>query len=119
MIKLNSTIYRKLLAQAEEAKEQGMEILADNIKNAIGYEEPIDEPQEYSYMQLQDDVYKEAWKLAAQIIKYYNLKTVNAEKLNDTILLCADKMIADVEHTLGVSSVVIGELEPKVPGENK
>jgi hypothetical protein len=115
---MNPVIYRKLVAQAEEAKEQGMTKLAEGIMEAIG-SEPTEELQEYSYAQLQDDVHRDMWKLATHVMKYYNLEYADVEKLDKTILVWASKVVADVETTLGVDSVVIGPLEPKVPGEDK
>ena len=69
-MKLNETIYRKLIAQAEEAREQGLTKLADSIFEAIGSEEePM--PIEYSYTKLQDDIHLDLWKLATRIALYY------------------------------------------------
>ena len=45
--KLNSTIYNKLFAQAEEAKEQGLVKLADHIMDAIEKQPEVEVP-EYS-----------------------------------------------------------------------
>lgn len=115
---MNSVIYRKLVAQAEEAKEQGMTKLANGIMEAIG-PEPVEEPQEYSYAQLHDDTHKEMWKVAAHLMRYYNLEYADVEKLDKSILVWASRVISDMEDTLEVDSVVVGPLEPRVPGEDK
>jgi hypothetical protein len=117
-LKLNETAYKKLLAQAEEAKEQGMTKLANGILEAIG---PLsaDEVQEYSYAQLKDDVHKDMWKIASRFMVYYDLNSVDAEKVNQTILRFAEWMSSDLEKVLKVESVLKSPLEPPVPGENK
>lgn len=118
MAKINTTLYRKLAAQAEEAKAQGMVKLAERITHAIEPNSHSDE-EEYSYNQLKDDACLEVWNLAAHVMRYYNLESVNAEKLEETILISASNMISEIENTLGVDSSKPGSLEPKVPGEDK
>ena len=115
-LKLNETAYKKLLAQAEEAKEQGMVKLANGIYEAIG---PMaaDENQEYSYTQLKDDIHLDMWKMASRFMIYYDLNSVDAEKVNQTILRFAEAMTSDLEKTLKVESILKGPLEPKVFGE--
>lgn len=118
MTKFNPVIYRKLVAQAEEAREQGMIKLADSIMNAIG-SEPTDEVSVYSHSQLKNDIHYDMWKLASRLMVYYDLESVDAEKLDTAILSWASKITDDLENTLGVDSVVKGPLEPIVPGEDK
>lgn len=118
MTKLNPIVYRKLVAQAEEAKEQGLTKLAENIMEAVGTE-PAKEAEEYSYDQLQGDVKQQLWKAAAHVVRYYGLDSANAVKLDNNILILASEVMEEIEHTLGVGSMVKGPLEPKLPGENK
>lgn len=117
-LKLNTTIYNKLLAQAEEAKEQGMVKLADGILEAIG-SFPADEAQEYTYVQLNDDIHRDMWKIASKLMVYYDVTSADAEKIDRTIISWAAQVVSDLERTLGVDSVVKGPLEPPVPGEDK
>lgn len=116
MTKLNPTIYNKLLLQAEEAKSQGLTKLADGILNAIG-SYPEEETIEYSYTQLQDQIHRDLWKLATHFITYYGIESADAEKLDETISICASKLTNELESTLGVDSVVKGPFEPKILGE--
>ncbi len=118
MTKLNPTIYRKLLAQAEEAREQGLTKLADNIIDAIG-QEPAHEVGEYSYSQMENDIHCHLWKVASHVMKYYNIGFADVQKLDKGILLWASEVIDEIEHSLGVKEYVKGPLEPKVPGEDK
>ena len=53
MKKLNSTIYNKLLLQAEEAKDLEMKKLASGILEAIG-SFSSDEQEEFSYEDLKE-----------------------------------------------------------------
>jgi thermostable 8-oxoguanine DNA glycosylase len=116
--KLNSVVYRKLVAQAEEAKAQGLTKLASNIMEAIG-DEPAEELKEYSYTQMENDIHGHLWKVASHVMKYYNVSFADVQKLDKGILLWASELIDEVEHSLGVGGSVKGPLEPKLPGENK
>jgi len=115
-MKINPTIYKKLLAQAEEAKAQGFTKLADGIVNAIG-SYPIEELEEYTYAQLQDDLHRDLWKVATRLMYYYDLQSIDALKLEQTLASWASNMLDDLEITLNVDGVVAGATEPKVPGQ--
>jgi len=118
MTKLNSVIHRKLLAQAEEAREKKMTKLAECIESSIG-QEAAEESEEYPYTQLREDIHLDLWKSAARLMAYYDMESADAEKVNEAIVHLASKVLDELESTLGVDSIVIGPLEPKVPGENK
>lgn len=117
-IKLNEKVYNKLLLQAQEAKEQKMIKLADGILNSIG-PTPEDENVEYSFESLNNDTYDGLWKLAMNVIKYYNVESANAEKIDEALELLASKFIDNLKESLGMEQVLFSSLEPKVPGENK
>jgi hypothetical protein len=117
-MKLNLTIYRKLMAQAEEAQGQGLTKLASSIRQAISDDNDSGDEQ-YSYAQLNDEIHRDLWKLAKRIMMYYDVEDVEVEKLDKTILSWAVKMTDDLEVTLGVDTIVKGPLEPKLPGEDK
>lgn len=118
MKKLNQVLYNKLLAQAEEAKTLGLTSLASGICEAIG---PYanDEASEYTYRQLQDDIRRDLWKAATRLMHYYDLESLDAQKLDRELAVQASKMIEELEQAMGVDSVVVGPLEPKVPGQDK
>ena len=116
MSKLNTTIYRKLLACAQEAEEQGMVKLASNIKEAIGTE-PTDTPEPYSYGDMENDVHRELWKAATHLARYWGVNKMDVQKLDNSILIWAAELIDEVEHSLGVGPDVVGPLDPKVPGQ--
>lgn len=116
-MKINPVIYKKLLAQAEEAKEQGFTKLADGIINAIG-SYPDDEKSEYSYSQLQDDIHRDLWKIATRLMYYYDIQSVDALKLEPTLAAWASEMLNSLEESLGVDESLAGTTDPKVPGQN-
>ena len=116
MSKLNTTIYRKLLACAQEAEDQGLIKLASNIKEAIGVE-AAEKPEPYSYVEMENDIHRELWKAATHLVRYWNLNRVDVQKLDNSILIWASELIDEVEHSLGVSSAPVGPLDPKVPGQ--
>lgn len=116
-MKINPVIYKKLLAQAEEAKEQGFAKLADGVLNAIG-SFPNDENEEYSYNQLQDDIHRDLWKVATRLVRYYDMQSIDILKLEPVLATWASEMLCDLEESLGVDEVLTGPSEPKVPGQD-
>src|ERR1700688_1382279 len=117
-MKINSIVYKKLMAQAEEAKEQQIIKLSDAILNAIG-SYSADEKEEYSYTQLKKDIYQDMWKIATRLISYHDLQTINANQLGQTLEACASEVLDELELTLGMDEVIKSSLEPKTPGENQ
>ena len=115
MKKLGSVIYNKLLLQAEEAKEQLLDRIASGLYAALD-QKPVETLESYSYDELNDDIHKEMWKLATHIIRYYDIQSVDAEKLNEAIEISASRFIDDLEKTLDVECF-IGANEDKVPGQ--
>lgn len=116
MKQLNSIVYEKLILQAEEAKEQNMSKLAAVILGSLT-PSPEQESVTYASGELNADIYRGLWKLATNVIKYYDLESVDAEKVNDTIEVLAEKFISDLEFSLGVEKGTIGAIEPKVLGQ--
>jgi hypothetical protein len=117
MTKLNSTIYNKLLVQAQEAKEQGFTKLASNILEIIG-DEPQEEQSEYSYGELQNDIHKDLWSVATRLMTYYDVDSADAMKIDDTIIVWASKITDDLENVMNIDPKTIGPLEPKIFGED-
>lgn len=115
---MNSTVYNKLLLQAEEAKEQGMKKLATGILSSLTAL-PEDETTLYSSAELDQDIYNGLWALAANVIKYYDVDSVDSEKLNEVIETLASKFINEVQASLDAEEIVVGPLEPILPGESK
>lgn len=118
MKKLNDVVYNKLVAQAEEAKDQGKIKLATRIYACIGAH-PADEMTSYSYTQLEEDIRTEMWKAASNVINYYGLESINAESVDAALIACAEIVLKELEDALGIESGTPGPLEPKVPGEYK
>ena len=116
MKKLNEIVYRRLLLQAEEAKEIGLYKLASGVLNSIG-PVPEDENLSYSYGELQKDIYEGMWKLAANVMKYRDINSVDIQKVDEVLETFTNNLIASVEETLGTD--MIGPLDPKVPGESE
>lgn len=116
MKKLNEIVYRRLLLQAEEAKEVGLHKLAGAVLSSIG-PVPEDENSSYSYGELQKDIHEGMWKLAANVMKYHDVNSVDIERVDEVLETFANNLIASVEETLGAD--LIGPLDPKVPGESE
>ncbi len=72
---------------------------------------PEDEEVKYSHADLESDIYEGLWKLATHIIKYRDVNSVDAEKLNLVIESLAQQVIEEMDE------VVVPDGEPKLPGE--
>jgi hypothetical protein len=118
MKKLNAVIYHKLLLQAEEAKEQKLTKLASGVLNALG-PYPEEETVQYASSDMEEDVHRGLWSLATCVLKYHDVSSVDAEKLDEVIESLASKFINELEDSLGIEGSRIGPLEPAVPGESK
>jgi len=118
MKKLNQVIYEKLILQAEEAKEQNMTKLANAILGSLTTT-PAIEDELYSVADLNRDIYQDLWKVATNVLKYHDLKSVNAEKVDEVVEIFAEKFINELEQALSIPAGTIGPLEPKLLGESK
>jgi hypothetical protein len=116
--KINCIIYNKLLLQAEEAESQGLVKLAESIRNAIG-EKPENDICFYSYRDLEDDITNKLWELACCVLKYYDLKSVDAQQINSLVESYSSKFLSELEQLLNTDKIKVGPLEPEVPGELK
>ena len=110
MIKLNSVIYNKLLCQANLVKEENKE-LSDSILKAIGAAS-TDEPINYSYENLENDVNSNLWKIATDVIVHYNVKSADIEELDSILKSFAENLIDKLEENLKVKKSI-----EKVMGE--
>lgn len=110
---MNSILYNKLLLQAEEAEKRGMIKLAEAVKESVDLNS-----DEYSYDQLQDDIHQDMWKIASKILTYYDINSVDIEKLDKSLESWATKLVDDLEITLDTNHLK-SPMEPKVPGETK
>ena len=117
-MKINPVIYKKLLAQAEEAKDQGLVSLAEGILSAIG-SYPDEEKEEYTYSKMKMDIHQDMWKVATRLMHYYDIESTDAARLDESLMVLCSEIIDNLEETLKVDSVVKGPLEPKLPGENQ
>ena len=119
MTKLNSVVFRKLAAQAEEAKEKGLNDLSEHISSAIGEECQDQSVESYAYQQLQKDVHNELWKIASHIMSYYDVESADAEAVHQVVTEVSNNIVEQLKVALRVDDMTIGPREPKVPGEEK
>lgn len=107
------------MSQAEEAKELELTKLAEGVLSAIG---PVarddDEIIQLSHEDLSKDIYKSLWKIALDVATYHDLKTVDAQKMDQVLTSLTDKLLSTLESSLNVEDNV-GAFEPKLPGESK
>lgn len=115
MKKLGTVIYNKLLIQAQEAKEQGLDNLSQRIMDTIG-NESSDQKEQYSYTQLKEEINKDLWTVASRMIKFYDLNSVDALKLDKIITVLAEEIIDELGISLE-ANYIKGANEPDLPGE--
>jgi hypothetical protein len=108
---MNKIVYNKLVLQAEEARSRGLTKLAENITSSLSKE-----TREYTSIELNDNIKNNLWKLAGQVIEYYNLKSANAEEIDLLLSDFASTLVDGLKDTLHVESADY-ESETKVPGE--
>lgn len=118
MKKLNETVYNKLVLQTEEAQEQKLIKLAEAVSEAISVG-PETEIVTYAFTEMNDDVHKELWKAAVNVLKYHDFTSVDVQKVDEVIESFAFKFIDELESSLGVEGTGISSLEPKVLGQIK
>jgi len=116
MKKLGTVLYNKLMLQAQEAEYQDKGILSLHIKEAIG-DESDDSLDTYAQDELSDDVHQGLWKLATCVLRYYNVDSVDAEKINSVIESMASQFVEEVESVLDTQ--LVNTNEPLLPGEIK
>jgi hypothetical protein len=117
MKKLNDVVYNKLILQAEEARSQNMEKLAKGVLGSLTPNSEDDFNVTYGSYEMNDDVYSGLWRLATCIIKFHNVESADAEKINEAIESLAGKFISEIENSLGVEPKIAGPLEPKLLGQ--
>lgn len=115
---LHAIVYYKLSAQAEEARERNLVKLAERIEHTLAAE-PVEKPEEYSFAQMKEDIHQDLWKSAARLMAHYDLQSVDAEKVDQAVVRLAEKVLSELESALGTDHILVGAMEPRVPGENK
>lgn len=106
----------KIVLQAQEANDQGLEKLA---KNAIAAAKvTATELDSYALDDLKEDIKRDLWKAAAKVMIYHDVDSVDIMKVDAALELVLDKCIAEIESSLNKKSSDVGVLEPKVPGQN-
>lgn len=118
MNKINKILYNKLLLQAQEARDQNLSKLSDGIFNCIGSypADAEDKKEKFSYTDLNSEVYKILWKICGQVMRYYNVNAVNAEKMHQILEDLTEEVIENIEENIDISNnnfedKVIGEIE--------
>jgi hypothetical protein len=118
MTKLNTTITRKLQAQAQEAERKGQTKLAAHITEALNVESS-GTVSEYSYQQMEEDIQQTLWKVAAHIMRYYDVKGADPEKIHQAVIHATAPVLEEFKSALNTGNMVVGPLEPAVPGQIK
>jgi hypothetical protein len=113
---ITDTLKKRLLAQAVEANNMGLEKTAELIVTDLETtpERSDDDHYTYSSEELQQDVEQLVYTAALRVQDYFN-KTADAREVTDLTESFAQDLIDQVRHVIGGN--VIGPYEPQVPGE--
>lgn len=117
---INSTLFFRLLAQAEEAETQGMEKVAESLttqieKNASHVRES-DENYKYSYETLEKDINDHLWNAVIRVADFYDVKQFHADKTQEMIEKIAKEIVSEVCLQANINHGV-GAYEEPLPGE--
>lgn len=121
MNKLSSETYKRLVAQAEEAKELQLDELAERVLASVGAtprEEEGMEPFTFSYAELRESVHQSLWKVAVEVIAYHDVGKADIQRIGQTIDELTETVLIAVEESLSASNTV-GPNEPKLFGEKR
>jgi hypothetical protein len=119
MNKLSNVVYKRLLAQAEEARDLKLENLADSVLSALGpMTRDEEETFEFSYAELRNNVHRSLWKIAIDVVAYHDYQKSDIQKIEATITDLTDAVLVAIRGSLN-SSDKIGPNEPKLPGQSK
>jgi hypothetical protein len=118
MNKLGTVSYRRLQAQAEEAKELGLTKLANDVFVAIG-SLPRDGQELFSFSsaELENEVEKSLWKAAINVIAYHD-PNADIQKIAEVIDELKNVVLLRLEEAIEKYGE-IGQYEDKLPGQNK
>lgn len=111
---LNKVIYNKLILQAQEAKFIGLNKLANYVLNSIG-SVIAENKSQYDFEKLEENIKKYLWKSALEIVKFYDLESLDIQVVDEILNETKDILIEKLKNKLNLSD--FGPLESKLPGE--
>lgn len=114
---IKSTLYNRLLAQAEEARSLNMDNLSNNVLSAIGsIHRSDDEPQSeyYAYNDMKSDINSILWKAAVVAMSYYDVMHIDAQRLNERITNISDSLLNEIEDEIDAHN--LNSNSKKIPG---
>jgi hypothetical protein len=118
---ITDSMFRRLEAQAKEAKVLGLNKTAANLEYEVDrHSDHVRENDSlYSYTkdEVNEDVQKHIWDAIVRIADFYG-STVDASSMQDKIEQIASDLIRDVGVNIGIKDGV-GAYEPLVPGEHR
>ena len=115
MKKLNKNCYVRLKAQADEAKELGLNKLANCINHCLK-EGPRVEDNYITEEELNTEMYNYLWDITASVIDYYDLEKVDATNLDLVMKDITKLAFTKIKDALKVNNVVSSREMP-LPGE--
>lgn len=114
---INERIYKRLVAQAEEAEVQGLTKVASHLTDQIEKVSVRKDDESYTYAEsdLQSDVESALWSAAVRFSDFHNI-VLNASETQDLIEKFANEILSELRASADVQHGV-GAYEPTVPGE--
>jgi hypothetical protein len=119
MRSINENLRNRLVAEAEEAKTQGLIKIAENLTRQIERNEvrPNDARYTYSNEAFVNDVETALWDVVVRASDFHGAH-LDAAVAHKIVVNAAQNMVHDIRTVLGVKHGV-GAHEPGVPGETK
>lgn len=120
MTSINAQLLKRLNLQANEAKQQGKVELASHINTQLVKcaSKVINENSDFSYsnVEFNHDVKEKLWDVLLTCASFYDLKSINTEKMDQVIEKFANEFVNEIRIANNVESV-IGKFEEKLLGQ--
>lgn len=115
---ISDNLKKRLEAQVEEAKFQGLDKVASQVEKQVKISEVRKDLEEYVYSKesLSSDIQDLLWKAAIRTQDYYG-KTADVKDIANIVNAYSDDLISAIRTKIGGD--VIGPYEPIVPGEQR
>lgn len=116
---ITETLHKRLVAQSEEAKIQGLTKVASHIDEKVAEAKVRKDDAIYVYSdeEFKKDVEKALWDAALRVADFHNT-TFDASEVQNIVDKYSEELISDLRVLANVEHGV-GVFEPTIPGEMK
>ncbi len=116
---ITENLYERMIAQADEARIQGFEKLADKVEDAVIVSPHRKNDASYTYASedFETDIEKDLWKLVIRTADFHNT-SFDVQQVEPIIKRLANDLISEL-RVISHNESGVGAFEPTVPGETR